>query len=617
MRFTVVGTLQELIYKLEVGSGARLIRLFFFFLAVLFLLVVYNWRAYRNMSAQEAMDAAQLARNIATGKGYSTLFIRPLSIYLLTNSYRGPVLTEDQSKPVDPARLKGPHPDLANPPVYPVVLAGLMKLLPFQYDIPVPGPEGESKGRSSFWQRHGRFWWYQPDFLIALFNQLLFFGAVALTYFIARSVFDAAVARLAAVLLLGTELLWRFSVSGLSTMLLLIVFLGLVWMLVRLERESRSVNQSTFTPWLLTAMAGLLVGLGALTRYSFMWVIVPVVMFLALFSSRDRWVRCLLAVAVFAAVLGPWIIRNMALCGQPFGTATYAVLETTAAFPQDKLQRSLAPSVSTFGLALVWYKFLGNLRQIVQTELPTLSGNWMAAFFLAGLLLQFKDPGRNRLKYFALMCLGLFVIVQAFGRTQLSEDSPQVNSENLLVLLVPLVTIYGAALFFVLLEQLDLPMAVLRHVVTGAFVAVMWLPMILVLLPPRSSPIVYPPYYPPTIQRVCNWMGKDDLMMSDAPWAVAWYGQRPCVWLTLDARSDFFAINDYMRPIRALYLTPRTMNGRFLTDWVLQPGYSWGEFVLESIVRRDVPPYFPLRKSPDGLMPEHLFLTDWERWRKP
>ncbi|MDW7979006.1 MAG: hypothetical protein RMH97_00345, partial [Verrucomicrobiales bacterium] len=81
--------------------------------------------------------------------------------------------------------------------------------------------------------------------------------------------------------------------------------------------------------------------------------------------------------------------------------------------------------------------------------------------------------------------------------------------------------------------------------------------------------------------------------------------------------SDFFAINDYMRPIRALYLTPRTMNGRFLTDWVLQPGYSWGEFVLESIVRRDAPPYFPLRKSPNGLMPEHLFLTDWERWRKP
>ena len=43
----------------------------------------YNWRAFKNMATQEAMDAAQLARNIAQGKGYTTLFIRPFSIYLV------------------------------------------------------------------------------------------------------------------------------------------------------------------------------------------------------------------------------------------------------------------------------------------------------------------------------------------------------------------------------------------------------------------------------------------------------------------------------------------------------------------------------------------------------
>ena len=35
------------------------------------------------MATQEAMDAAQLARNIAQGKGYTTLFIRPFSMYLV------------------------------------------------------------------------------------------------------------------------------------------------------------------------------------------------------------------------------------------------------------------------------------------------------------------------------------------------------------------------------------------------------------------------------------------------------------------------------------------------------------------------------------------------------
>ena len=43
---------------------------------------VYDLRCYRNMAAPEAMDAAQLARNISRGRGYTTQFIRPLSIYL-------------------------------------------------------------------------------------------------------------------------------------------------------------------------------------------------------------------------------------------------------------------------------------------------------------------------------------------------------------------------------------------------------------------------------------------------------------------------------------------------------------------------------------------------------
>jgi len=617
MRLPIGDSIQDIIYKLEAGSGMRVVRWALLVLAILFLVIVYNWRAYRNMATQEAMDTAQLARNIATGKGYSTFFIRPLSIYLLTNHYRGPLISSDPANPIDPARLKGPHPDLANPPVYPVVLAALMKLLPFEYDIPIVTSESDTKARSYFWHRHGRFWWYQPDFMIALFNQVLLFGVVLLTYRIARSMFDLQIARLSALLLLGTELLWRFSVSGLSTMLLLIIFLGLIWTLARLEREMRVGNATSWVPWALTALAGALVGLGALTRYSFMWMIIPVMLFLAFFSPRDRAERCLLALATFVVVFAPWVIRNMVLCGEPFGTATYTVLETTSAFPEHRLARSLAPNFATFNLTIGWYKFLANIKQIVQTDLPTLSGTWLTAFFIAGLLLHFREPGRNRLKYFALMCLGLFMIVQALGRTQLSEDSPQVNSENMLFLLAPLVTMYGVALFFVLLDHLEMPFYALRHIITGAFAVVMCLPMVLAFVPPRTNPIAYPPYYPPTIQQVCNWMNENELMMSDVPWAVAWYGRRPCVWLTLNAQSDFFAINDYFKPIRALYLTPRTMNGRFLTDWVLPREYSWGSFVLESVMRKEIPPNFPLRKAPEGLWPEQLFLTDWERWRKP
>ena len=106
--------LQDIIHQLEVGGGKRFFRVGLAILAVLTLIFGYNWRAYKNMSNQEAMDSAQLARNLAQGRGYTTLFIRPFSIYLLKQQ-------NQQKGGVDPARLKDRHPDLANPPVYPVV----------------------------------------------------------------------------------------------------------------------------------------------------------------------------------------------------------------------------------------------------------------------------------------------------------------------------------------------------------------------------------------------------------------------------------------------------------------------------------------------------------------
>jgi hypothetical protein len=219
------------------------------------------------------------------------------------------------------------------------------------------------------------------------------------------------------------------------------------------------------------------------------------------------------------------------------------------------------------------------------------------------------------MRYFLVMCLGTFVVVQALGQTQLSVESPEVNSENLLVLLAPLVFVYGVSLFLTLLEQMKLPALELRYVVMGVFVAISCLPMIFALAPPKTSPVAYPPYYPPDIQQSSGWMNESELMMSDVPWAVAWYGQRQCIWLTMDAQDSFFAVNDYIKPVQALYLTPETMDGKFLTDWVRAHENSWGSFVVQSVLKAEIPPSFPLRNAPSGFLPERLFLTDRQRWK--
>ena len=598
--------IQMLIHKLEVGAGSRYLRILALGLGVVALAFLYDIRAYRNLAAPEAMDAAQLARNLSEGKGYTTLFIRPFSLYLVQNHNQAKMPFALTNANVDFAQIKTAHPDLANPPVYPLVLAGLMKVLPFQYAVNLKKP---------FWTNNGGFWRYQPDFFIAIFNQVLLLIVVVLTFFLAKNLFDSNVARLSAILVLGCELLWQFSASGLSTMLLLLVFLTLTLFLLEIERSARDSKPRAGRLFGLAVAVGILTGIGALTRYAFGWTIIPVALFLLLFSGQKSLLHMFAALAAFALVLAPWIIRNELVSGTAFGTAGYAMVEGTFVFPRFQLERSIHPELTqAMWLKPYLQKLSGNARGILTGDLLKSGATWAGVLFFAGLFMGFRSTGARRVRYFLLMCLGVFIVVQSLGRTQLSEMTPEINSENLLVLLVPLVFIFGASFFFTLLEQMTLPLRQLRYVVIGGFVALCCLPLIFALTS-QAVPVVYPPYFPPEIQKTANWMKPDELMMSDVPWAVAWYGQRQCVWLTLDAQTDFYAVNDYLKPVQALYLTPQTMDGKYVSEWMEAGTNSWGNFILQTLTDKRVPDKFPLLAAPPGFFPERLFLTDRERWK--
>ena len=598
--------IQYVIHKLETGAGARFFRVTAVLLTILALTLWYDAHAYRNLTTPEGMDAAQLARNIAEGKGYTTLFLRPLSLYLVqAHSEAGTTLSLTNAN-FDFAHVKSAHPDLANPPVYPVLLAGLMKILPFHYAVDLKKP---------FWSDNGKFSRYQPDFLIALFNQILLVAAIVMIFFLARKLFDPGVAWLSAILMIGCELLWRFSVSGLSTMLLLVIFLGLTRCILKIEEIASEPQPRANRLLVLVVAAGVLTGVGALTRYAFGWMIVPVVMFLILFSGQKKALHALVALGAFALVLAPWVVRNFAVSGTPFGTASFAAAETTLLFPQFQLERAIHPDMGhVLWLSPYLHKLSANGQSILTNNLTRFGGSWATLLFWTGLLLSFRSVTVRRMRYFLLLCLGTFVVVQALEQTQLSVESPEVNSENLLVLFMPLVFIYGVSLFLTLLDQINLPMLQLRYLIITAFAALCCLPMIAALLPPKTNPVVYPPYHPQDIQRTAGWMSENELMMSDVPWAVAWYGRRQCVWLTVNAEDDFNTINYWMKPIQALYLTPETMDSRFVSDWAGRER-SWGSFVLSVVTQHQIPSGFPLRIAPKEYLPERLYLTDRERWK--
>ncbi|MEO6034271.1 MAG: glycosyltransferase family 39 protein [Verrucomicrobiota bacterium] len=608
--------LQQWIFFLEEGGGARFLRGGLLCVAFLALAIFYNVVAYKNFNTEEAMDLAQLARNISAGKGYTTEHIRLISLSLveaqvnkklavIQETLRGGKLSGDQRAVLESqqselkklAVLKAAHPDLANAPAYPMLLAGLMKVAPIEFKIP-----------------RNPFKAYVPELWIAGLNQILFFIAILVLFKIAAQLFDRSVASISALLFATTELFWHLSISGLPVMLLVLVVLCLVWVLLQFEGMTEPTSVSVWRGLIWGISAGGLIGIGCLTRYAFGWLIFPVILFFALFGTEHRFKICLVAVVTFFLIISPWLARNYSASGNFFGTAGYAVCEGTPRYPENQLDRSSDAAAISEKVKIADYfrKFMQGSRDIFQNEIPRLGGSWLIFFFVAAMLFPMPTPA-HRIRVFILSAGAVLGVAYALGRTHLSSESPQVNSENLLVLLSPLAFIFGVAFYFSLVRKIVFPEPVFSYVTTFLFCVIISAPLIFALLPPRVNSSAFPPYHPPLIQETAGWMRPNELMMSDVPWAVAWYGDRQCLSLSQTFAKDYLKINDDVCPIQALFLSPKTTDSRFLFQMVKEP-QGWGRFILESLTRNEPPAGFPLRKAPPGFLPDHFFLTDWERW---
>ena len=326
----------------------------------------------------------------------------------------------------------------------------------------------------------------------------------------------------------------------------------------------------------------------------------------------------------------PWILRNLAVSGTCFGTAGYDLAQDTLAFPGLRLQQSLTPDMtSVFWLKPYLLKFIVNFRALLDVEVPRLGGSWIGVLFLAGSAAERAHPGRPPAALFHLDVPGHF--------PDGDRDAPEpgvapvrAGSENQLVLLTPLVMIFGVEFFVDMLNLMNIPSLQIRSLIIALTATLACLPLGITLLPPQASPSAFPPYYPPDIQRFSKWILPDELLMSDIPWAVAWYGHRPCTLTTLNSRQDFITFNDYLKHVSGLYLTRDTMDARLFSDCLQKDG-NWSSFVFDRMLvyktqeqasatmgqayfeplKQD---HFPLTYSPTDIV-SGLFLTDRQRWK--
>jgi len=581
---------------MEEGGGAKLVRVLASALVFVVVALLFQLRQSRNFSDPAAMDAAQVGRNLAQGRGFQTDLIRPFSLHLLREHSGG------EGYP-----LGGPIPDITQAPAYPWLLSALFRATKPDMEVPRLAEFDDDKPAA--------LWRHEAETRIAILNQALFFVCLALLYWLGRRLFDALVGWIAVIALAGSELFWGISASGTSTMLSTLLILVLAHLLVSLEKRAKAKDASAAGVAGLALAAGVLLGVAALTRYGHLMFLAPGLLFASVSAPTRRGMVCLLMLIGCAATISPWIARNIAVCGQPLGTAGYALNMDSARFPSDRLERTLNPrrldsphDLTKVGLSERWTKFWRNADPMISEALPRFGGSWMTAFFLAGLLAPFSRASGARMRMFVVFSFGLSVATEV-----LTRPAGQSATSSLVTPLAPLVFLFGAVLFSLLLDQAAEAYSPKRRVVAGVFCVVISLPLTLALFSPRKSPLVYPPYHPPLIHEAADWFAEDEVLMTDIPWAVAWYGDQPAVWLTWDLGEDFIELHE-QRPVSGLYLTSRTLDRKLVSELWEGEEIVWGRFAANSVVKGEVPDGFPLKHAFAEWFPFQLLMADLPRW---
>ena len=209
----------------------------------------------------------------------------------------------------------------------------------------------------------------------------------------------------------------------------------------------------------------------------------------------------------------------------------------------------------------------------------------------------------NRLRWlFAIALLALVASQSTFN----SGDSER----QAVVWLSPLVIVFGAGFFFVLLSSNPV-LGTWPRACAAALIALQAVPLAHDALDPHWLHFQYPPYFPQLFQgmrraaRRRPTVGGRYGLMADVPAGLAWYGQTR-VWAQPATLRDFYAVQ-VEQPTGELLLTPKTLDRPFFSDLNAKskaPSLPHGGDPSHRRVGRS------LRRPPDGQLPAGISALD-------
>lgn len=481
---------------------------------------------YRGLSNDAAMDQAQIARQIARGEGFTTKFLRPRNISDHVKALREKAPYEEISVDFDHFR------DTNQSMVYPYVLATALKVTGYdKFD-----EKRMDTGLSNI---------YGGDRVVSGVSMIFYLISLVLTYTLIRRLFDDVVAG-STVLLMGVSSpLLAYATSGLPQPFLTCIVLTIGHILISLiraddqEQRKRSIILSCVVYMLLVILC--------LTNAMCISTTIGFIVFAAIFFQPRGLHAAIGAAFMIFLVLIPGII-SMADYGGVLRHLTYGVFGGFGASEANTLLRTTSESALVFNTGNFFLRLLGYTFSQVNSMYENMGGIVTVPFFLLSLFTRFRRREVEGIKWAVFsMWVGSCAAMALFGEDKI------VSVSQISTLFTPFFAAYGLTQVFNYLSRMqlgtayesvrNLAIAVIVFVSAGMFLFQLPRELYMGVWSSAKGIPNFPPYYPPVLNgKLHDITNPNDIIVTDQPWALAWYADRKALWIPL-------SINDYVKDL--------------------------------------------------------------------
>ena len=488
----------------------------------LLLLIIYSKTMFPGLTNTDALDFAQLGRNISAGRGMVTYVLHPLALTHGSNALR--------------------QPDVTHSPLFPFLLA-----LAF----------GAAGARDS---------------VASGVSGLFYLLTVPLLYVLGLRVFNRTVGLITAASFAFSGLMLEYAVSGLHITLYTFLVTALFLVLYNLAavRKGQRKLPDVPLPLNLLVLAGILTGFLYLTDALFFWLI-PVILGSIFWISGSERRRALIAFLLpLAALTVPWMLRNLVVTGNPvFGLRGLEIWMDTGHHYPGGAAYSLSPEEFQRGAYLVpavIKKILMNLNTVIQT-MPQISDTWILAFLLPCLLFGYTSLAATMLRR-VMMFSSLALL---FGTMVFRINMPIFSC------LVPTMLVFAVAYLTHLVKQAKLSTFSLGTVAALLGITIAYPLASQLTLEEKNQPLLEAL----SAQALSKTAHPREVILSDRPEVVAWYTDRPSIQIpavdgnVADIRSRF-------PETRWLFLTPQARRQSPQWQFLYDRCMDWNTAYLEA-----------------------------------